>query len=99
VALLVEGRHEGLTALAASICAELAAAAASRSDGGGGGDGQAAGGVTALVVSNLIRELAVRKSYGVKDGARGAVAVRPTGLASGWPRGGGCVCLWLVGRL
>ncbi|KAI8472554.1 MAG: hypothetical protein J3K34DRAFT_519599 [Monoraphidium minutum] len=74
VALLVEGRSEGLSALAASIADHLNArgGGAAAPPGAGGADGgagaaAAAAAVTPLVVRNLIQELASRKSYGIKD--------------------------------
>jgi hypothetical protein len=84
VALLVEGSSQGLSALAAAVCAELNASRQQQPAGAAdapqqqqeaaeGAPAVAAvaaegGAVTVLVVSNLIRELAVRKSYGLKDG-------------------------------
>lgn len=89
VALLVEGRSEGLCSLAASLCSTLNALHQQSTPAAqqqqqqqdqhhqpmdidaavpaAGGEGSA-GAVTVLMVRNLIQELAVRKSYGLKDG-------------------------------
>lgn len=65
VALLIEGRADGLTAAAAAVAVAISAARGAPA----GGDGR----VAPLLARNVIQEVAVRKSYGLKDGeARGA---------------------------
>jgi len=80
IALLVDGRSEGLSALAGSVCDEINAARrrAQQQQQQDQTDGsqaeqqqqqqQQGGAVTVLMVRNLIQELAVRKAYGLKDG-------------------------------